>query len=191
MRLCTFEVSTHLGRHNRVGAFRDGRISIQDEASQTIPLLLDVHTGDRVLDVCAAPGGKTSILARAAGSGYVVATTVLTITGGGGTGATATLSTLSGSGLGNIQITNTGQGYTSPPRVTASNIGAGVGINATPTAVLYPTTVVPINGVALFGGLSINAAGSGYVIQAQSGSTTALSGSLTVTPAAAAQLDRR
>jgi hypothetical protein len=26
MRLCTFEVSTHLGRHNRVGAFRDGRI---------------------------------------------------------------------------------------------------------------------------------------------------------------------
>jgi 2-keto-4-pentenoate hydratase/2-oxohepta-3-ene-1,7-dioic acid hydratase in catechol pathway len=26
MRLCTFEVSTHLGRHNRVGVFRDGRI---------------------------------------------------------------------------------------------------------------------------------------------------------------------
>jgi len=26
MRLCTFEVSTHLGRHSRVGAFRDGRI---------------------------------------------------------------------------------------------------------------------------------------------------------------------
>ena len=26
MRLCTFEVATHVGRHNRVGAFRDGRI---------------------------------------------------------------------------------------------------------------------------------------------------------------------
>jgi hypothetical protein len=26
MRLCTFEVSTHLGRHSRVGAFKDGRI---------------------------------------------------------------------------------------------------------------------------------------------------------------------
>jgi hypothetical protein len=26
MRLCTFEVATHLGRHNRVGAFKDGRI---------------------------------------------------------------------------------------------------------------------------------------------------------------------
>src|ERR1044071_6978892 len=26
MKLCTFEVSTHLGRHNRVGAFKDGRV---------------------------------------------------------------------------------------------------------------------------------------------------------------------
>src|SRR5579885_3272789 len=26
MKLCTFEVSTHLGRHTRVGAFKDGRI---------------------------------------------------------------------------------------------------------------------------------------------------------------------
>src|SRR5262245_58408547 len=26
MKLCTFEVATHLGRHSRVGAYRDGRI---------------------------------------------------------------------------------------------------------------------------------------------------------------------
>ena len=26
MRLCTFEVAGHLGRHCRVGAFRDGRV---------------------------------------------------------------------------------------------------------------------------------------------------------------------
>jgi len=26
MRLCTFEVSTHVGRHSRVGAFKDGRV---------------------------------------------------------------------------------------------------------------------------------------------------------------------
>ncbi len=26
MRLCTFEVATHLGRHSRVGAFKDGRV---------------------------------------------------------------------------------------------------------------------------------------------------------------------
>ncbi|HXZ11518.1 MAG TPA: 16S rRNA (cytosine(967)-C(5))-methyltransferase RsmB [Candidatus Sulfotelmatobacter sp.] len=54
-------------------AFRKGWISIQDEASQAVPLLLDVQAGDRVLDLCAAPGGKTAPLARAAGGGLVVA----------------------------------------------------------------------------------------------------------------------
>jgi len=55
-------------------AYRGGKISIQDEASQMIPLLLDVQPGQRVLDLCAAPGGKTMTLAFAAGpSGSVVA----------------------------------------------------------------------------------------------------------------------
>jgi 16S rRNA (cytosine967-C5)-methyltransferase len=44
-----------------------GWISIQDEASQIIPLLLGVEQGQRVLDLCAAPGGKTATLAIAAG----------------------------------------------------------------------------------------------------------------------------
>ncbi|MGH9714259.1 MAG: 16S rRNA (cytosine(967)-C(5))-methyltransferase RsmB [Candidatus Acidiferrales bacterium] len=58
----------------RTEAFRKGWISIQDEASQAIPLLLDVRAGDRVLDLCAAPGGKTPPLVRAAGEkGVVVA----------------------------------------------------------------------------------------------------------------------
>src|SRR5271154_7485482 len=58
----------------RSEAFRTGQISIQDEASQAIPLLLGVRAGDRVLDLCAAPGGKTPALMRAAGSqGVVVA----------------------------------------------------------------------------------------------------------------------
>lgn len=62
------------GSITRTNAFRDGRISIQDEASQAIPLLLGVQSGDRVLDLCAAPGGKTAALARAAGFGaFVVA----------------------------------------------------------------------------------------------------------------------
>jgi 16S rRNA (cytosine967-C5)-methyltransferase len=56
--------------------FRAGKISIQDEASQTIPLLLDVRGGDRVLDLCAAPGGKTAALVRSAGSSLVVAADV-------------------------------------------------------------------------------------------------------------------
>jgi 16S rRNA (cytosine967-C5)-methyltransferase len=62
------------GSPTRTESFRSGAISIQDEASQTIPLLLDVQANDRVLDLCAAPGGKTPPLVRAAGpSGIVVA----------------------------------------------------------------------------------------------------------------------
>jgi 16S rRNA (cytosine967-C5)-methyltransferase len=62
------------GSPARTTAFSEGLISIQDEASQAIPLLLDVHPGERVLDLCAAPGGKTPPLIRAAGAkGIVVA----------------------------------------------------------------------------------------------------------------------
>ncbi|MFZ0581422.1 MAG: 16S rRNA (cytosine(967)-C(5))-methyltransferase RsmB [Candidatus Acidiferrales bacterium] len=62
------------GSVTRTAAFRDGLISIQDEASQVVPLLLGVREGERVLDMCAAPGGKTAALARAAGrAGLVVA----------------------------------------------------------------------------------------------------------------------
>jgi 16S rRNA (cytosine967-C5)-methyltransferase len=62
------------GSPTRTESFRSGAISIQDEASQIIPLLLDVQANDRVLDLCAAPGGKTPPLVRAAGSrGLVVA----------------------------------------------------------------------------------------------------------------------
>jgi 16S rRNA (cytosine967-C5)-methyltransferase len=62
------------GSPARTDAFRKGLISIQDEASQMIPLLLDVRPDDRVLDLCAAPGGKTPPLVRAAGEkGKVVA----------------------------------------------------------------------------------------------------------------------
>jgi len=56
----------------RSAAFLEGRISIQDEASQAIPLLLQVKPGSHVLDLCAAPGGKTSPLARAACPGGLV-----------------------------------------------------------------------------------------------------------------------
>jgi 16S rRNA (cytosine967-C5)-methyltransferase len=61
------------GSASRTAEFRAGRISIQDEASQAVPLLLDVRASDRVLDLCAAPGGKTPPLARAAENGMVIA----------------------------------------------------------------------------------------------------------------------
>jgi 16S rRNA (cytosine967-C5)-methyltransferase len=73
-RLLKDSFSASGGSLARTGAFRSGQISIQDEASQTVPLLLGVRSGDRVLDLCAAPGGKTVVLARAAGpQGLVIA----------------------------------------------------------------------------------------------------------------------
>lgn len=53
---------------------RDGRAFIQDEGSQLAALVAPVAPGHRVLDVCAAPGGKTLAYAAAAGpAGQVVA----------------------------------------------------------------------------------------------------------------------
>lgn len=39
--------------------FHEGLVSVQDEASQLIPPLLQLKPDQRVLDACAAPGGKT------------------------------------------------------------------------------------------------------------------------------------
>lgn len=51
-----------------------GRFLLQDEASQIVPLMLGVARGSRVLDACAAPGGKTLAIADAlAGTGLLVA----------------------------------------------------------------------------------------------------------------------
>ncbi len=45
--------------------FADGRFSVQDAAAQLAASLLDCAAGERVLDACAAPGGKTlHLLAR-------------------------------------------------------------------------------------------------------------------------------
>ena len=42
-----------------IPGFEQGLCSVQDEASQLIPGLLDLQDGLRILDACAAPGGKT------------------------------------------------------------------------------------------------------------------------------------
>jgi 16S rRNA (cytosine967-C5)-methyltransferase len=55
-------------------AVRYGWVAIQDEASQAVAHLVAADPGNRVLDLCAAPGGKTLLLSRAAGAqGHVVA----------------------------------------------------------------------------------------------------------------------
>lgn len=45
-----------------------GVVVPQGEASQLVALLLGARPGERVLDACAAPGGKTAYLAQAVGS---------------------------------------------------------------------------------------------------------------------------
>ena len=56
-------------------AVRQGWVAIQDEASQAVAHLLSVDPGNNVLDLCAAPGGKTLLLSLATGpEGHVIAT---------------------------------------------------------------------------------------------------------------------
>ena len=43
----------------RLPGFGEGLVSVQDASAQLAARLLDVTTANRVLDVCAAPGGKT------------------------------------------------------------------------------------------------------------------------------------
>jgi 16S rRNA (cytosine967-C5)-methyltransferase len=45
--------------------FAEGRVSVQDGGAQLATVLLDVQPGERVLDACAAPGGKTGALLEA------------------------------------------------------------------------------------------------------------------------------
>lgn len=55
-------------------SFKQGLFMIQDEASQLAALILGVAPGDRVLDLCAAPGGKASSIAELMGNiGEIVA----------------------------------------------------------------------------------------------------------------------
>jgi len=66
-----------LGRRGNPGldpAFLRGQFTVQDEASQLVVGLLDPAPGERVLDVCAAPGGKaTAIAERVGDEGRVLA----------------------------------------------------------------------------------------------------------------------
>lgn len=46
----------------RLPGFREGRVSVQDWGAQQAAILLEARDGMRVLDACAAPGGKTAHL---------------------------------------------------------------------------------------------------------------------------------
>ncbi|TGN39454.1 16S rRNA (cytosine(967)-C(5))-methyltransferase RsmB [Marinobacter confluentis] len=50
---------------DRLPYFADGAVSVQDEAAQLCTTLLKLAPGQRVLDACAAPGGKTCAILEA------------------------------------------------------------------------------------------------------------------------------
>lgn len=49
-----------VGDVRKLPGFEEGWFSVQDEAAQLAAVLLDARPGQRVLDACAAPGGKTA-----------------------------------------------------------------------------------------------------------------------------------
>ncbi len=50
----------------KLPGFHDGLVSIQDASAQFAATLLDLHDGQRVLDACAAPGGKAAHILESA-----------------------------------------------------------------------------------------------------------------------------
>jgi len=61
-------------RVSRLPGYDDGRFIVQDPATCAAVRLLDVREGHRVLDACAAPGGKTVLIAEQLGkAGHLVA----------------------------------------------------------------------------------------------------------------------
>lgn len=54
---------------SRLPGFAEGLVSVQDAGAQWAARLLDPRPGERVLDACAAPGGKAGALCEQAGGG--------------------------------------------------------------------------------------------------------------------------
>jgi 16S rRNA (cytosine967-C5)-methyltransferase len=61
------------GQVQNTRAYREGRVVIQDEASQLIAELVSPEPGRRVLDLCAAPGMKAGQLAQMLETGTLIA----------------------------------------------------------------------------------------------------------------------
>ncbi|SUO94564.1 16S rRNA (cytosine(967)-C(5))-methyltransferase RsmB [Suttonella ornithocola] len=67
-------VTLHHGREvNDIPGFIEGQISVQDAAAQQAASLLAPKNGERILDACAAPGGKTGHLLELAPEAYLTA----------------------------------------------------------------------------------------------------------------------
>ncbi len=72
--LNNFVETSNLSNISQTELFRRGFFSVQDESAGIACQLLGVQKGDRVIDMCAAPGGKTTFIGEMLnGSGEVVA----------------------------------------------------------------------------------------------------------------------
>jgi 16S rRNA (cytosine967-C5)-methyltransferase len=58
-------VLAHAGDPSALASVRDGRATPQDQASQAVAFAVEARPGERILDVAAAPGGKTTAMAEA------------------------------------------------------------------------------------------------------------------------------
>ncbi len=72
--LNNFVKTTNLSNISQTDLFRKGFFSVQDESAGLACQLLGIRQGDRVIDLCAAPGGKTNFIGEMLlGKGEVVA----------------------------------------------------------------------------------------------------------------------
>lgn len=58
-----FELKSHPSL-NSLPSLRDGWFYVQDPSTLLAPILVDAQPGETILDLCAAPGGKTTFLAQ-------------------------------------------------------------------------------------------------------------------------------
>lgn len=56
------------GALDKLASFQEGLFTVQDESSQLVAHVLNPQPGERVLDACGAPGGKTTHLAQKMGN---------------------------------------------------------------------------------------------------------------------------
>ncbi len=61
---CGIRLEGFRGRVEEIPGFEQGLFQVQDEAAQLVSLLLDLRKGQRVLDVCAGVGGKSTHIAE-------------------------------------------------------------------------------------------------------------------------------
>jgi len=69
------------GAADQLPGFQAGLFQVQGEASQLIGYLVDPQPGERVLDACAAPGGKTTHLAELMGDNGELIVTDISVKG--------------------------------------------------------------------------------------------------------------